>query len=197
MFFRLWSTESPDSDYQPGSTYRSTPDAAGLPGSPLVGVDHITLPFFASGNLSGNTDYGGGGANIRNVQISAGNHSIWAYYGCFLNLYDGGNTIDGRPVQTWLNGTHHCLVAQIAYDETPLFLGANPAASDKLAQRNLQVTRSDNPGPASTHRIPQTFDIRPSTAAGPSVYPDELMIDWGTVPQGSLASIYWPQVLSF
>lgn len=195
VFFRLWSTETTDSDYQPNSTYPSTPDPSGLPGFPLVGTDHITLPFFASGNFSGNNDYASGGANIRNVQINTG-HSVWAYYGCFLNLYDDGNVIDGRPIQSWLNGTHHCLVAQIAYDNTPLFVGANPAASDKLAQRNLQITRSDNPGPADTHRIPQTFDIRPSTTVGPSVYPDELMIDWGTVPAGSMASIYWPQVMA-
>src|SRR5204862_1653266 len=57
---------------------------------------------------------------------------------------------------------------------------------------------SDNPGLGDTHRIPQTFDIRPS-AAGTSAFglhPDELMIDWGSVPSGSLASIYWPQVLA-
>lgn len=199
VFFRLWSTETPDTDYQPSSTYLSAPDPAGLPGSPLVGTDHITLPFFASGNLAANTDYGPGGANIRDLQINTGGHSIWAYYGCFLNVFDDGNVIDGQSVQAWLHGTHHCLVAQIASDDTPIFTGANPDASDKLAQRNLQVTHSDNPGPAATHRIPQTFDIRPSKPLiqmpGSLLnYPDELMIDWGKVPAGSIANIYWPQV---
>jgi hypothetical protein len=69
---------------------------------------------------------------------------------------------------------------------------------DQLAQRNLQLTLIDNPGAAATHRAPQTFDLRPSRsfAAGRLVGlpPDELMIDWGTVPQGSVASIYWPAV---
>jgi hypothetical protein len=102
--------------------------------------------------------------------------------------------IDGQPVQAWLNGTHHCLVAQIADDDAPVVPGASAEASDKLAQRNIQVTRSDNPGPAATHRIPQTFDIRPSAPGGPAEHPDELMIDWGAIPAGSLASIYWPQV---
>ena len=67
-------------------------------------------------------------------------------------------------------------------------------ASDKLAQRNLQVTHSDNPGPAATHRIPQTFDIRPSAVAALQTQVDELMIDWGRIPHGSTASLYWPQV---
>jgi hypothetical protein len=199
VFFRLWSTETVDTDYQTGSTFPSVLDAANLPVSPLVGTDHQTLPFFASGNLSNNTDYGTGGANNHDIQINTGD-GIWAYYGCFLNLYDSSNLIDGRPVQQWLNGTHHCIVAQIAYDDAPIIPGASPETSDKLAQRNLQITLSDNPGPASTHRIPQTFDIRPSTDVVQSgysfVYPDELMIDWGKIPPGSIASIYWPQVMA-
>jgi hypothetical protein len=200
VFFRLWSTETADTDYQTLTTYRSNLDAAGLPGSPQVGSGHNTFPFFGSNN-SGSADYGPGGINIRDVTINSGD-SVWAYYGCFLNLYDSGNNVDGKPIQQWLVGTHHCIVAQIAYDGAPIInangITASPENSDKLAQRNLQVTRSDNPGPASTHRIPQTFDIRPSAALveqnGILVNrPDELMIDWGAIPAGSIASIYWPQ----
>ncbi len=197
LFFRLWSTETADTDYQTGSTYPCTWDTAGQPDSPLVGTDHNTLPFFATGDLSGNTDYVAGGANIRDIQIPDGQDNIWAYYGCFLNLYDSNNVIDGTAVQGWLTGTHHCIVAQIAYDDAPIYPGASPESSDKLAQRNLQVTLSDNPGPAATHRIPQTFDLRPSAAVSTGLlYPDELMIDWGSIPDGSVASIYWPQVLA-
>lgn len=194
VFFRMWTTQSPDTDYQTGSTYPFNADASGLPGSPQVGAGHITLPFFATGNLPVNTDYSTGGPNLQNVEIPSGRDTTWAYFGCFLNLYDSGNVIDGRQIQGWLTGTHHCIVAQIAFDGTPIPSGSTPEASDKLAQRNLQVTLSDNPGPASTHRIPQTFDIRPSDIAGQTNQVDELMIDWGSVPRGSIASIYWPQV---
>jgi hypothetical protein len=77
----------------------------------------------------------------------------------------------------------------------------SPENCDKLAQRNLQITPSGNPGFPATHLIPQTFDLRPSPAKGPSTgclagYPDELMIDWGDVPIGSIARIYWPAVSS-
>lgn len=192
-FFRLWSSQTADTDYQTGSTYPSATDASGLPASPQLGAGHATLPFFASGNLGANTDYGTGGANTRDVVIPAGKDSVWAYFGCFLNIYDASYVIDGRPVQGWLNGTHHCLVAQIAFDGAPIFAGATPEGSDKLAQRNLQVTRSDNPGPASAHRIPQTFDLRPSPLGAINGV-DELMIDWGRIPSGSTASIFWPEV---
>ena len=193
VFFRMWQAQSPDTDYQPSGTYLSTPDAAGQPGSPLPGAGHSTIPVFASGNNGGGSDYGPGGPNIRPISVPVTSDGTWAYFGCFLNVYDPANTIDGQPVQAYLAGTHHCLVAQIAYDEAPVIVGSSPQASDKLAQRNLQVTHSDNPGPADTHRVPQAFDTRPS-ALESDQSADELMIDWGQVPAGSVASIYWPQV---
>jgi len=129
--------------------------------------------------------------------------AAWAYFGCFLNFFDPGNKVEGSQVQAVLAGTHHCIVAEIAYDDAPI-INANgvvesPQNSDKLAQRNLQVTASDNPGRADTHRVPQAFDLKPGSATSPDVgqlleYPDELMIDWGQTPDGSIGHIYWPQI---
>ena len=195
VFFRLWSTQTPGyrlSAVVDLSVQRRRRRATRVRRRSAPG----TSPFRSSPRAisASNTDYNVGGVNNRDIEIDAGNDSIWKYYGCFLNVYDASNSIDGKPVQAWLNGTHHCIVAQIAFDDTPIFTGANPEASDKLAQRNLQVTHSDNPGPASTHRIPQTFDIRPSAVVSRNDQVDELMIDWGAIPTGSVASIYWPQV---
>ncbi len=207
VFFRMWSTQSADTDYQPGSTYLSNLDGSGLPNSPLPATDSHTIPFFATSNSPNfsdpnNLEYGSAGVNNRTIEIASGD-SVWAYFGCFLNVYDAGNIVNGSPVQALLAGTHHCIVAQIAYDAAPI-VNANgvtmsPASSDKLAQRNLIITHSDNPGPVDTHRVPQTFDTRPSrpvvAGAGNLLdYPDELMIDWGKTPEGGIASIYWPGV---
>jgi len=54
---------------------------------------------------------------------------------------------------------------------------------------------------AAVLRVPQTFDLRPSARSAESAttllgYPDELMIDWGAIPQGSKVQIYWPQASS-
>jgi hypothetical protein len=200
-FFRLWSTQTADTDFQPSTTYLST-QTGGHPSAPLVGVGNHTIPFFATGNLGSNTDYNVGGVNNKDITLDIGDYK-WAYFGCFLNVYDQGNVINGQPIQALLNGTHHCLVAEIASDEAPILnstaVTLSPENSDKLAQRNLQFTASDNPGGAASHRIPQTFDVRPSLALveAPGTllnYPDELMIDWGNTPIGSTANIYWPQV---
>jgi hypothetical protein len=203
VFFRLWSTQTADTDFQPNDTYRSNLDPQGHPASPLVGTGNHTLPFFATGNFSSNSDYVSGGVNNKTITLDIGD-SKWVYFGCFLNLYDPNNKINNQQIQSFFpNGTHHCLVAEIASDDAPILNSStvtlSPENSDKLAQRNLQLTASDNPGEAPSHRIPQTFDIRPSQ---PLVqlqgsllnYPDELMIDWGNTPVGSIASIYWPQV---
>jgi hypothetical protein len=206
VFFRMWSTQTADTGFDPSSTYLSHVDGA-HPHWPLPAPDSHTIPFFATGNSPNlndpnNPEYGSGGVNNSTVAVGAGG-TAWAYFGCFLNVYDPGNVVNGSAVQALLAGTHHCIVAEIAYDDAPI-VNANgivmtPASSDKLAQRNLQLTFSDNPGTAETHRVPQTFDLKPGAAIVPIAgelldYPDELMIDWGQTPPGSVAHIYWPQI---
>lgn len=228
VFFRIFGTQTNDTDYintksavslsDPFITYPSTPAAdPDDPSAPLPGTDGsgningCTLPFFADPNeldlqpatmANPNPPYG---VNNRNIIIPMGDDTIWTYFGCFLNVYDDTVTYGGQTAQQWLaGGTHHCIVAQIAYEGAPIEnqdgVIEGPENSDKLAQRNLQITPSSNPGFPLAHRIPQTFDLRPSPTLTP-VYegyptnlPDELMIDWGNTPVESIASIYWPQL---
>jgi hypothetical protein len=137
------------------------------------------------------------GVNNQSIQIQQSD-AQWAFFGCFLDVYDTSLSVNGVDVVKVFPGDHHCLVAEIAYAKAPIRnVGAvmSPYNSDKLAQRNLQVTASDNPGPPAAHVIPQTFETH-MTLRGedPQQGPDELMIDWGDVPEGSVAYIYWPQV---
>jgi hypothetical protein len=202
VFFRLFVAQSCDTDFQPTSTYQTITDAAGsiVPIQSATTTDPSgqtlqTIPFFATG--SADSDYDGAmpNGNIQTIHIPAGDDSVWKYFGCFLDVYDSSN-------QSKFPGTHHCVVAEIKFSGTPIVnaggVTQSPESSDKLAQRNLQITSSGNPSYPSTHRIPQTFDTRPTGApsgqTGGLNYPDELMIDWGDVPAGSVASIFWPQV---
>lgn len=201
-FFRLWRTQTADTGFDPNGAYLSHTDGAGLPLWPLAPGDNHSIPFFATGNAPNfndpaNPELGTSGVNNQTIAVGhAGGQ--WAYFACFLNVYDPSFVVNGQTVQSALVGDHHCLVAEIAYAGAPVRnaggVQASPENSDKLAQRNLQVTVSGNPGEGATRRIPQTFELRPSAALGvdPDAVPDELMIDWGTLPPGSTAQVYWP-----
>ncbi len=214
VFFRIWGTQSADVAWDPTSTYLSHNDAGGDPLWPQAPADNHTVPFFAtsaSPNFGAATDtelatggFTNTGANNLTITIAQGD-AQWAYFGCFLDVNDSSRLVNGISVsQAFPGGTHHCLVAQIAYAGAPIrTVGGSvptPESSDQLAQRNMQVTTSDNPGPPSAHRVPQTFEVKPSAAAlksGPLAgRTDELMIEWGEVPAGSTARIYWPKVSS-
>ncbi|HEY1763599.1 MAG TPA: S53 family serine peptidase [Opitutaceae bacterium] len=205
VLFRMFASQTGDTDFQP-TTYPSTNDSEGQPLAPELGVGNVTIPFFATGNYQGNsdftanTDYSGNSINNQPISIGASGQ-VWAYYGCYLNIFPTGNTINGSAVQALLPSSHSCLVAQLVYDDAPNPTNTNvvlgPEYTDTFAQRNLQITFSDNPGPAESHLVPQTFDARPSPAPGTGPlqnYPDEFMISWGDTPVGSTASIYWPGV---
>jgi hypothetical protein len=190
VFFRLFDTVSNDTDYDPVITYPSTPDIAGFPAKPLPGLAETTIPMFAT--MGGTGDFvmpPAAPLNARDLK-STGNET-WAFFGCYLDIFN-----------VMLPGTHHCLVAQIAFDGTPIInsngITLSPENTSLLAQRNLQVTSSGNPGGPAAHRVPQTFDLRPSTRTAEPIStlagrPDELVIDWGGIPHGSTASIYWPE----
>ena len=181
VFFRLFTTQTFDTDYinvpsavsagDPNITYPSLPAGQpGAPTSPLPGtnsggtINGSSLPYFAAADQS---DLAAGGVNNTTIVIPVGQDATWTYFGCFLNVYDPGYLIGGQDSQHWLVGaSHSCLVAQIAYSGVPIENSNgvidNPENCVQLAQRNLQITLSGNPGFPATHLIPQTFDTRPS-----------------------------------
>ena len=188
VFFRLWITQTADTNYV-AATYPSKVDATGQPTFPEPAPGQ-TLPFSAAPDLS---DYNASPEiNNRTITIPAAKQDVWAYFGCYLNIYD-------PPIS--LPGSHHCLVAEIACRGAPIIDNSGnltPENCSLLAQRNIQITPSDNPGSPTT-RVPQTFDTRPSRVVtlrrgDLASYPDELVIDWGNTPVGTEASIYWPGV---
>jgi hypothetical protein len=91
--------------------------------------------------------------------------------------------------QAILRNLHQCLVAEIAFDPIPIPPGKDPHNWDKIAQRN--IAWSD----VGSAQALSTFEIRPTPIGlPPGQPPDELMIDWGNLPEGSAARIYWPVI---
>ena len=213
VFFRLFPALTVSLACDPATTYRRFSDGV-LNGHavPLLGrVNNniLSIPCFAaeridsaSANMTTQTD----AANVRTLVHDASGVEVEAFFGCILDINQPLQAVfplnpssDGpfggalRSVLSLVRNSHQCLVAEIAFDPDAIAGGASPSTSDKLAQRNLSLVESDNPGGVESRRIPNTFEVRPTPATHANAgFHDELMIDWGNIPEGSVARVYLP-----
>ena len=218
VFFRLWPAQQTNATYDTNTTYRSATN--GTQKIPLLGItgdEIITIPFFAtervpnSSSLNTQTDP----PNVRDVNFDPLGGEVDAYFGCWLDINQPGDQlypprmVGGNPadipdgpfstfsplvsIQQLVRSRHQCLLAEIAFDPDIIPPSADPSTSDKLAQRNLAFVNVPNPGVDPSRVAPQTFEIRPSPMVlQPDNRPDELMIRWGSTPDGSFANFYLP-----
>ncbi len=209
VFFRLFPASSTSLEFNQSTTYRRATQGGST--KPLLGIinnEAVTIPCFAAARIDSSsvsmtdqTDT----ANVQTIPPNAGGNEVVRYFGCWLDInqtqlqfpfnpspIDGPWTSGRQSVQEHVRNEHQCLVAEIAFDPTPIPAAASPSISDKLAQRNLAIVQSANPGQMASHRIPHTFEIKPTRAKlGMDELPDELMIDWGNVPVGCIATLYF------
>jgi hypothetical protein len=208
VFFRAFSVSTTSTSYDQTTAYRRGGQAGVV--IPLLGItggDITTIPFFASprvntatASMNTQTD----APNVQTITHDPTGHEVSAYFGAWLDInqasqplfplvpspVDGPFTSGGLlTIQQLIRGAHQCLISEIAFDPDPIPAGSTPGSSDKLAQRNLSIVASANPGTASSRTIPNTFEIR-RASAGPRA--DELLIDFRTLPTNSDATIYMP-----
>jgi len=186
------------------------------------------MPFFAEArhsDLSTQTD-------ATNMQMITGNGGEQvAFFGCWLDinqtelrfprfpLADPGGPNgpftgagSGNPlltIQQLMTGYHECMVTEIFFwpsgtTTDPIHVHATPASSDRLAQRNLSLVESSNPGWPDAHTVQHTFLVKPSAGLGDQsdkagaiasdFGSDELMVRWDNVPRNSTATFYFPEV---
>lgn len=210
VFFRLFPALTTSLDYNQATTYLRG-GQAGLV-IPLLGIQNgnlVAIPCFAEPRVDSATVNLNKQTDPANVQVKILHDATGAerlvYFGCWLDINQpsqpqfpvqpptpyGPFPADRKTIQDLIRFQHQCLVAEIAFDPDPIPPGATPGSSDKLAQRNLGILGCENPGDLGSRRIPITFQIQPSPAMlRPGAIPDELMIDWGNTPVGSLATLY-------
>jgi hypothetical protein len=214
VFFRLFPVSTTSTEFALGTTYRrSTQGTNVIPTLGLSGVgDLLSIPCFAEPRVDSATTALTAQTDPDNVKPTmpaspSGGESV-AYFGAWLDINqtqpqfptkpspaDGPWSGGRKTVQQLIRNAHQCLVAEIAYDPDPINDGASPGGSDKLAQRNLSIVASANPGDPASHRIPNVFELWPAPApSGAAAAPDELLIDWSDVPAGTTATIYIPEI---
>ena len=211
VFFRLFPALSVSLDYDRSTTYRQASQAGVV--KPLLGIiggETVTIPCFAGARIDSSAGSMIAQLDTANVQVlppDAGGNEKVRYFGCWLDFNQGQpqfplnpSPVDGpypsgtrMSIQDLVRYQHQCLVAEIAFDPAPVSSGANPSTSDKLAQRNLAIVQSANPGITGSRRIPHVFEIRRNrTKPETEGEPDELMIEWGNTPVQSAGRLYIP-----
>jgi hypothetical protein len=223
VFFRQWTTGWTSLTYHdPHSntgSYRRHGDGPGA--TPLLGIEGgeiNNIPCFAEprkANMQDQTD----NHNRYPLMEGAGEQEVHAYFGCWLDFNqdvprfplepqgNGPYQGDLKSIQELMRGLHQCLVAEIHYTPDPIQSGATPSSSDNIAQRNILLDESDNPGGFASHLVHHTFELKPSATAFPPpnfaaitgasaarMHPDELAIHWGSLPRDSQVTLYMPQL---
>ena len=197
------------------------------------GVGEIaSMPFFAEARHADMTTQ----TDAVNMQLITGDGGEQvAFFGCWLDinqtdlrfprfpLADPGGPNGpftgagaGNPLQSiqqLMVGYHECLVAEIFFwppgtTTDPIPLHATPASSDRLAQRNMSLVESSNPGWPDAHTVQHTFlvkasvgpvgqdstDLKAAAVVNRRFGPDELIVRWNNVPRNSTATFYFPEV---
>jgi len=229
VFFRTFNTMVSDLTYTTSAfadvkNYRRTADGT----TPLLGTNAffsgagnqiVSIPYFAEARVDTGVKSMATQPDATNQAPldHAGATEALQYFGCWLDFNQteaqfpvnvpSGNDgpFTGRvPIPQLVRGIHQCLVAEVRFQPgatDPIPNGASPASSDRLAQRNLAIVESDNPGTAATHVVSHTLLVKPTrlpkraasqAERGPDLRPDELVIRWNGVPRGTAATLYFP-----
>lgn len=181
-FFRLFRYTASNLVFDPDEGYR-THDGGGGQKVPLLGFESeidgaqlTSIPFFAaerqphSDSMTGQEDP----TNVHTFPPGPNEERVY-YFGVYLDINrsdarlpvtyigahpDGGfSTGEVQPIRTLMRDAHQCMVVEIDYDGDPTDPGSTPANSDNLAQRNLVILTTDNPGDDLTHQVQHSFEL--------------------------------------
>ena len=231
VFFRTFNTMVSDLSYTTNPSanmqdYRRT--AAGT--IPLLGINQffsgtsnqiVSIPYFAQPRVNSASQSLTTQSDNWNkaTLVHAGSQEALQYFGCWLDFNQTDpqfpvqltSVLDGPfsgrvPIMQLVRGIHQCLVAEVRFQPgatDPIPNGATPASSSRLAQRNLAIVESDNPGVPATHVVQHTLSVKPHpvakaiaarSAEGGAVdrLYDELVIRWHDLPRDTIATLYSP-----
>ena len=182
-FFRLFRYSASNLIFDSSDHYR-THDAGGGAKISLLGYsgasptdELVSVPFFALPRVATNTAMTSqiDTPNVQDFPSGIASEQV-LYFGVYLDINqsgvrfpssyipahpDGGFT-GADPTQslpTLMLDHHQCMVVEINYDGDPTVVGDTPALSDNLAQRNLMILTTDNPGAPITHSVQHSFEM--------------------------------------
>ena len=176
VFFRLFTTALSNLSFN-GVNY---PTGGAAPIALLArtspGAEIVSIPFFAAARRdTAGTESMADQSDPKNVQsfsISPAGQEAIRYFGAYLDINSDTHRFPQAPsgngpfpaaqcvsIRNILRGQHQCMVAEIFYAGDPTEPNENPFTSDNLAQRNLLIIETDNPGTEATHTVQHSFDV--------------------------------------
>jgi hypothetical protein len=152
-------------------TYRSDVSGIGLLGR--TGSNELaSIPFFSeprvatSASMATQTD----ALNLFSFGPTGGSEAQ-SYFGAYLDInqttlrfpqtYTGDGPFGGTlySIRDLLEDHHQCMVVELVHAGDPTVAGATPGTSDNLAQRNLLIVQTANPGSEITRTVQHAFNI--------------------------------------
>lgn len=181
VFFRLFTTAVSNLSFNP-TNYPTSSGAApiALLGRTSSDAEIVSIPFFAVPRVETRDTVPGSAsmtsqpddANKQTFDITPPDGETVRYFGAYLDInsdtprYPAAPNGDGPfpaaqcvSIRDIIRGQHQCMVVEIFYAGDPTEANATPATSDNLAQRNLLIIESANPGHEATHTVQHSFDI--------------------------------------
>ena len=181
VFFRLFTTALSNLSFTP-TNYPTSPGVApiALLGRTTPDAEIVSIPFFAAprvetrNTVAGNAPMTtqGDPPNVQAFAITPLGGETVRYFGAYLDInsdtprypqapsgdgaFPGGQCVSIRNV---LRGQHQCMVAEIFFAGDLTGANETPGTSDNLAQRNLLIVETDNPGLEATHTVQHSFDF--------------------------------------
>jgi len=181
VFFRLFTTALSNLSFS-GTNY---PTSAGALPIALLGrtspdAEIVSIPFFAAPRVETRDTVAGSASmetqpdppNVQAFAVTPPGGETVRYFGAYLDInsntprypqaptgngpFPGGQCVSIRNI---LRGQHQCMVAEILYAGDPTSANETPGTSDNLAQRNLLIIETDNPGLEATHTVQHSFDF--------------------------------------
>jgi hypothetical protein len=176
VFFRLFTTALSNLSFNDVNYLTGGTVPIALLGRTSPGAEIVSIPFFAAARKdTAGTESMADQTDIKNVQpfgISLPGQETRGYFGAYLDINSDTPRFPQAPtgngpfpaaqcvsIRNILRGQHQCMVAEIFYAGDPTEQNENPGTSDNLAQRNLLIIETDNPGREATHTVQHSFDV--------------------------------------
>jgi len=175
-FFRLFRYSATNLIFDPSLCYPTNPitgggavDKIATPGYTAAG-DAMSIPFFAEARTPA-TNAQHDALNVFTFPGSAAEQVH--YFGVWLDINQDNARLPStkqspefgpfsagalHPIRDLIYDAHCCMVVELNTDSDSTPVNATPASSDNLAQRNLAIVKTDNPGATITHTVQHSFE---------------------------------------